>query len=178
MKEKIKYIITIISIFYMIIISILTIITLNNVNNEIDVTMNNFSSDFTNLRNKLDNIKNKECRDSIEKMIDKSEKYVIKDKLDIKDLYKNGSLLPEYGKVLKKCNIKDTNTKKLSFYILNSMMTQEDYIQNAIYQYELSLKDKETRLIGEISINNLKLNANKNLEIELINKIIEVQNEE
>ena len=91
---------------------------------------------------------------------------------------KNGSLIPEYGQTLKKCNISQKDSEYLSPYVLNSVLIYEEYFKDISYDYELSLRDIEGRIISEISMNHSKLNSNKYLEIELINKIIEVQNEE
>lgn len=178
MKEKIKNIIITISIFYMISISLLTIINLHNTTTKIYVKMKDFTKEFIELKEKVESIDNIECKNSIKKMIDKSEKYVIKEKLDLKDLRKNGSLIPEYGQTLKKCNISQKDSEYLSPYVLNSVLIYEEYFKDISYDYELSLRDIEGRIISEISMNHSKLNSNKHLEIELINKIIEVQNEE
>ena len=78
MKEKIKNIIITISIFYMISISLLTIINLHNTTTKIYVKMKDFSKEFIELKEKVESIDNIECKNSIKKMIDKSEKYVIK----------------------------------------------------------------------------------------------------
>ena len=124
------------------------------------------------------NIKNTNCKNSINKLITKSETYANKKIINLKDLYKNGSILPEYGNIIKACNISEEDKNNLSHYAINSILIYEELIQKAMFEYELNLKDIESRKIGETLVINSKINTNKYLELELKNKIIEVQNEE
>ncbi|MEE3343220.1 MAG: hypothetical protein VZS44_03930 [Bacilli bacterium] len=176
-KERIKLIITSISIFYMVVISILTISTLNNITSYVDLDTKDFTKEFDKVRVKVNTIENIDCRNSVINIINKSEKLSNNNTISLKELYNNGLSILDYGDIMKKCNIKDKDRETITAYMMNSALTYEEYIQKGIFEYEINIKDKENRWIMEASIMHARLDSNKVLELELLNKIIEVQNE-
>ncbi len=176
-KEKIKLIIISISMFYMVVISILTIINLSNTTSYINLDTKDFTKEFDKVRFKVNTIENIDCRNSVINIINKSEKFSNNNKISLKELYNNGLSILDYSNLIKKCNIKDKDRETITAYMMNSALTYEEYIQKGIFEYEINIKDKENRWIIEASTMQARLDSNKVLELELINKIIEVQNE-
>ena len=182
MYHRIKNIIFYFSISYMFLFSIFTFLTLINAKEEIEITSGDYySSTIKSLKTEINKLNNSKCKDSINNLLNISENTIFQGTVNVKKLYNtvnnNGSMVNGYIKVKNNCNIDPEIENKLSPYILNSSLTYENLIQKYMFQYEISIKDNDMRFIAESMTINNQLRTTKLQELDVIKKIVEVQNE-
>ena len=177
-----KNIIFYFSISYIIIFSILTINTLGNVKETIDFGPDdNYSNKIQNLKIAINKIEDLNCKDNLNNLLQVYENTNFIGNVNLKNIYKTLNeldfLTSNYFKVINNCQIEQETLDKLEPYMLNSSFIYESIINKYLFQYELSLKDKYERIINETKFTNTQFRMNKLQELDIITKIIEVQNE-
>lgn len=90
----------------------------------------------------------------------------------------NNSIIPNYTEIIKNCNLTEKTKNELAPKIISATMAYEELRRKYFYQYEISIKDTLYREIAEANLTSSELQSGKYLEIEIIEKLIEVQNEE
>ena len=177
MKENLKKILFIISIFYSLVIVVLMTITMTKLTTEIELY-----DDEENL-NKLESYKEEllsleenDCTKSISEIITYYEDTSYNGITNLKDMYNSDkNILNYYVPVKDSCNLTEEMIDKYNLptkFVTASIQNDELY-QPYLFQYELSIKDNNARSIIEPSLSVMEYRINRSLILEIIKALID-----
>lgn len=147
--------------------------------NYLSLNNENYSADFTDLRNKANQINNIECKDDIFAMIDESENLFFDENMtvnEINDIIINNSIITKFLNTTKSCNISEEKQEEYNMVSKTTSvaMIYEDLINKYRSNYKLVIDYSAYDIDTYPSIITAELIATKTAEIERINNIIEV----
>ena len=180
MKNLIQKIIFNFTIVYITIFSILTINNLIQIEDKLNTTPNYPIENLKTLKKKIDLLDNNECNQSIKDLYNASNTLMFNKTTKLKSFYEtvnNNSIISNYFKVTQKCNLTDELKEELAPKVISAAMVYEELREKYFYQYEITIEDKLYREITETNLTNSKLQSGKYQEIEIIEKLIEVNHE-
>lgn len=146
-------------------------------NEEYDEKLNSY-------KQKLSSMEDNDCNKSIKNMIDYYEKTNFDGDVKYKDynmqMIDSEPFLSNYSKIKNACNLSDEIIEKydLELLILSSFIQFDEIIQNHYYNYELSLKDIDFRLVSEPSLFNYEYQINRKSILAVISNLIEISSKE
>lgn len=182
MSSKIKIMFSNFSICYMIIVIILTINSVLSTSTKINIAkINSLSKDYQDLEIRINNLESGKCKSTLNKLLNISKNNTFQGEINLREMnkiIKKNKIISEYINAKKNCNIPDKVADKLGIYAVSAATTYDNIINEHLFDYELKILDKETRLIGNSTYTNIRFRTAKMQEIELINKIIEVYYEQ
>lgn len=181
MKEKFKYSLVAISICYSTIILFLMFISFNNSANTLKLTDSKENLDQLKvLKNDLSTIKNKDCRTSINNLIEYYEKTSYTSEVNLKDRLNNyDSSLNYIVPIKENCNINNEQIKNnnINIELLASSIQLDEELTKYYFQYEMKLPDEFNRAIIEPEMTNIHYRINRKLLLESISKFIDLSKE-
>ncbi len=179
MKENIKRVLFISSMFFSIMIVVLTILTLFNMSGTVNLSDTKDNIDeLDGYKKEVLKVKNNKCRNEINNIIKYYEETSYDGDVSVKEMFDYGfehSLLEYYSKVKESCNISndEADDNRLATKFLTASIQFDEIYQSYYYQYELGLKDKLIRDISEPSLNMVEYKINRSLILEIIDFLIE-----
>lgn len=184
MKEKIKNILFIISIFYSVVIIISMIFVTTNMVDSVDLsdTREN-KSKLKEYKEQVSLLEENKCTKIINKIIKHYEETSYDGSVNIKEMFDydfDNSLLSFYGDVKESCNISDEDAKKYNLpskFVAASIQRDELY-QRYYFQYELNFMDIYMRDIGQAVLSGIEYNINRTNILEIISDLIEISSRE
>ncbi len=185
MKENIKNVILYFSIFYMIVIIVLSIISYGSMVTVIELsTSDEYLKELNTYKEKVNNLKDSTCKDYLNKLVNRVEKDVVKENLNLKEYYeelsKEDNFLMYYSEGKDKCNILNDEVlheKDMPLMYLTSAIQNSEIVKEHMYQYELSLKDYKTREINIMSLVSVENNIKVRNEIKIIKELFSIISE-
>lgn len=181
MKENFKTGILFIGIFYMLVISFLMISAVDNGIATIEYDdISVYTEKLENMKKGVEELEDNDCTSDIKSLIEFSEKTNFVNETKIKDIYstvtgKDGWLV-KYGRAIESCELTEEQKDDISPFALASGIQFDELFHKHAYDYELRLPDS-VRTLLEPSMENIENVIRKNLEMEVVEKLIEVQNE-
>ena len=180
MKEKIKNNILTISIFYSVIVIVLMIFNLSNIVVSVELHMPDKNIDkISEYKKRVALLEKNGCTDVINKIINYYEETSYDGEVNIKKIYNiyEEGFLSYFMDVKDNCNLTDEIMDKYNFQskFLSAAIQPDEIAQRYMFQYELSFKDLLNRDIAEANLNNIEYTIRKNLELEIIKILIEVE---
>jgi len=185
MKENIKNVILYFSIFYMIVILVLAIISYGSMVTVIELsTSDEYLKELNTYKEKVNNLKDSTCKDYLNKLVNRVEKDVVKENLNLKEYYeelsKEDNFLMYYSEGKDKCNILNDEVlqeKDMPLMYITSAIQNSEIVKEHMYQYELSLKDYKTREINIMSLVSVENNIKVRNEIKIIKELFSIISE-
>lgn len=180
MKNLIQKIIFNFTIVYIIIFSILTINNLIQIEDKLNTTPNYPIEKLKTLKAKINLLDNNECNQSIKDLYNASNTLMFNKTTTLKEFYEivtNNSIISNYFEVTQNCNLTEELKNELTPKVVSATMVYEELREKYFYQHEITIEDKFYRLIAEANTTNSKLQTGKYQEIEIIEKLIEVNHE-
>ena len=171
-KEYILYF----SLSFILIVSFLSLKTLVNANKTFDFGNNTIiNEDLENIKNELLSIEDSNCKKFINEYIEIIENNKIDGVYPLSHLYfynSNYNILSLFEDGNNKCNIEESDKKKIAINYLSIMTNRSAVTLPYLYQYEIGFK---TRYNNEIMKNTTSLSylSLKNNEIDLLKKYME-----
>ena len=136
------------------------------------------------LKIEAENIKNVECRNVVNELIQKYEYTSYNGEISLKDFYlgaihKGEVILGYYPKAKEACYISDDDNAKYNFpYTFTYAQIPDDEIMKEyVFQYELHLKDYFTRDVLDTRLAGVEYQIQRKNELTLISNIIEMERE-
>ncbi|MBQ9072740.1 MAG: hypothetical protein IJY25_06245 [Bacilli bacterium] len=184
MKENIKKILFIISIFYSFIIVVLMLITSSNLVATIE--LHDSEENRTKLKGykeQLSALEQNSCTETIAEIINHYEETSYDGEVSIRKMYEydfDNSLLSYYTQVKQNCKLSEVEENKynIATNFITSSIQRDELYQRYYFQYELGINDYMTRLIVEPSITSIEYQINRNIELEIISNLIEISSRE
>ena len=107
---------------------------------------------------------------------DEAQADVLRKHVGLYNIYDEG-FLSDFMDVKDNCNLTDEIMDKYNFQskFLSAAIQPDEIAQRYMFQYELSFKDLLNRDIAEANLNNIEYTIRKNLELEIIKILIEVE---
>ena len=184
MREKVKNMLFIISIFYSLVIIVLIGITTKNLVDTVELhdTEENRKL-LLSYKEQLLKLDQNDCTDVIDKMIKHYEETSYDGLVVLREMYEYGlenGILSYYQSAKDKCNISLRDEKKynLKSKFLTVSIQGDELFQKYYFQYELSIKDRPIRLIAEPFLLNVEYKINRDMELEIIKSLIELSSKE
>lgn len=184
MKEKIKNILFIISIFYSVVIIVSMIFTTINMVDIVDLsdTREN-KSKLKEYKAQVSLLEENKCTKMINKIIKHYEETSYDGNVKIKEMFNydfDDSLLSYYGDTQKACNISEEDAKKynLPFKFVAASIQRDELYQRYYFQYELNFRDIYMRDIGQAVLTGIEYNINRSNILEIISDLIEISSRE
>ena len=183
MKKKIKTILYIFSIFYMSMIIVLMMMAYCDMRvDDIELTVNDeYVQKINSYKNKVSSLDNSTCKDYLNDLIKFIEKDVNRDKVSIKEYYKQitgeDSLLSYYSKGWETCDKLTSEImqkENMPAMFLTASIQGDEIIEKYIYQYEMGFKDYELRNLREVSLEPVRNNIKINNELKIIERLIDI----
>lgn len=182
MKENIKKILLIVSMFYSVIVIVLMLFNMSNMVTSVDLhdTEDN-KTKIKQYKNELSLLEKNNCTNVINEMIEYYEKTSYSGKVDLKKMYEDNyskSFLSFYMDVRNECSLSDSfaQENKLPTKFLTEMMHREELYQRYLFQYEINIKDTFMRNIAAADITNIEYRISKDTELEIISILIDSLN--
>ncbi len=184
MKEKIKSILFIISIFYSVTIIVLMIFVTNNMVTTVELSDSKENiNKLKEYKLQVNSLEDDKCTKIINKIIKHYEETSYDGKVSIKEMYEydfDNNLLNYYVDVKKDCNISEVEEKKYNLpskFVAASIQRDEIY-QRYYFQYELNFVDFYMRNIGQAFLSGVEYSINRSNILEIISNLIEISNKE
>ena len=185
MKEKInvKNFISTLLTAYMVIVACLVIFNYSTAVKSVDLFDSQDNIELLNdLKQEAYYIRNTQCRDIINELIQKYEDTSYNGKTSLKSFYisavkKGDSIISYYPRLREACYISDEEGQKYNFpYLFTSALTPDDEIMKEfIFQYELHVKDYFTRDVLDFQIANVEYQIQRKSELAIISSLIEME---
>lgn len=182
MKDSIKKILFIISIFYSLVVIVLMLVNSANVVTDIELydTEEN-KVKLNQYKNELSLLEQNDCTDVVNEMIEYYEQTSYNGKVNLKEMYNKNygkSFLSFYMDVRNKCSLTDSFIKenKLVTKFLTETTQREELYQRYMFQYEIKIKDNFMRNIAEPDITRIEYKINKEVELEIISVLVDMLN--
>ena len=180
MKEKIKSILLVISVFYVVIIVILMIFKINNFVTTVQLTDSDENKNKLNeYKEELALLEKNDCTSLIGELIKHYEDTSYDGVVKIKDMWsydENNGFLSFYTKIKETCNYDDEILKKynLPSNFVTASIQRDELYQRFYFQYELGFLDIYMRDIAAATITSIEYNINRSTELEVIESLIEI----
>lgn len=180
MRDNIKKILFIISIFYSLVVIVLMLVNSANVVTDIEL----YDTDenrvkLSEYKTQLSLLKQNDCTNVVNEMIEYYEQTSYNGKVNLKEMYNKNygkSFLSFYMEVRNKCSLTDSFTKgnNLATKFLTEMMQREELYQRYVFQYEIKIKDNFMRNIADPDITRIEYKINKEVELEIISMLVDM----
>lgn len=184
MREKVKNILFIISVFYSIIVVILMCITISNMRITIELYDTEENKNLlNNYKEQLAKIESNECTKIINEIIKNYEDTSYDGYVNLREMYEydmEKSILNYYLEARNKCKISSDDEKKYNLPIkfITTSIQKDELYQPYYFQYELGIKDSSIRLIAEVGLSNVEYKINRTTQLEIISSLIEISSKE
>lgn len=179
MREKIKNILFVISVFYSLVIVVFTVIINSNLTSTIELHDSEDNREkLKEYKQQLTNLEQNSCTEIINEIISYYEVTSYDGEVSLRKMFEydfDNSFLFYYLKVKESCNLDDNQVKKYNLpikFITASIQSDELY-QRYYFQYELHLNDM-TRLIIEPQLSSVEYQINRGMQLEIISSLIEI----
>lgn len=168
-------------IFYVIAIIVLIIFTGILKTDTFYITKNEeYDEKLNSYKQKLSSMEDNGCNKSIKNMIDYYERTNFDGNVKYKDynmqMIDSDPFLSNFSKIKTACNLSDEVIEKydLKLLFLSSFIQFDEIMQDYYYNYELSLKDIEFRIVFEPSLFNYEYQINRKSILAIISNLIEI----
>ena len=188
MKEKIKGLLVPIGLFYMLAIIFLSINSYCHAEKEIELSLiDNFKGDINRYKIEANDIKDMNCRNSLNNLITSVEKSNYNGKVSIKDYFnrmfiENETITSNYSKLRDVCpssyNEESVKKYEMSSLLLSTMVADDVIVYNYITQYEFRFEDNLIRNITLPSLVITEDTIKQRNELKVIDSIIKMIKEE
>ena len=184
MKENLKKILFIISIFYSLVIIVLMLVTTSNLTYEIELYDNEENlKELESYKKELLSLNSNDCTKVIENIITYYENTSYNGKVNLKEMYNSNleeSFLSFYNEAKNNCNItdEDTNKYRLPNKFITASIQRDELYRPYMFQYELNIKDFYMRDIIEPDLPSMEYKINRESILEIISSLIEHVKEE
>jgi len=177
MKENLKKILFIISIFYSLVIVVLMFFTTSNVTCEIELYDNEKNlNELESYKEELLSLEENDCTKVIGNIITYYEKTSYNGMTSLKGMYNSDeNILNYYARVKDSCNLTEEMIDKyhLSSKFITASIQKDELFQPYLFQYELNIKDYFMRDIAEPALPNMEYKINRASILEIISSLIE-----
>ena len=136
------------------------------------------------LKKEADNIRNVECRNIINELIQKYEYTSYNGEISLKEFYlgaihKGEVILNYYPKAKEACYISEDDNEKYNFpySFIYAQIPDDEIMKEYVFQYELHLKDYFTRDVLDTRLAGVEYQIQRKNELMLISNIIEMERE-
>lgn len=178
MKNKIRNSLFVISIVFVITFLFLEIVNVVTYSDKIELEDREENLERLNdYKEKIDKLEDSSCKTSLEKFVKRYEDTSYNGKTSLKDIYNNldaDSYASSYIDIKNNCNITDEEVKEheLTYYILDCMITYEEFYNNIRFPYEIRVHDKLMREIAEPSLDSVRYFKIKRSELSFIKNVL------
>ena len=180
MKNKIKIVLFVMSITFImafILIEIINLVTFND-----KIYLEDKKENLTRLyecKNKVSNLEDGMCKTSLEKYVKRYEDTSYKGYISLKDVFNNlesYSIPKSYQEIKNNCNITEDDVKEygLIYYVLDSMITYEEFLNNRRFPYEIKIQDKLLRDIAEPTLDMYRYEKIKRSELSFMESVLDL----
>ncbi len=184
MRNKIKNALFVVSIIFVTTFLFLEIVNLVTFNDKVELEDREENIEKLNVyKERFNNLEDSSCKTSLEKFIKRYEKTSYKGKVSLKDIYNSLDDDDSYASIhidiKKDCNIsnEEANDYELTFYMLDCMITYEEYYNNLRFPYEIRIPDKLMREIAEPSLDATRYYKIKRSELLFIKNVLDLLEE-
>lgn len=166
--------------FSVMFIIIYSMININNIRNEeiIVKDISGYGKVVTEYSEKIEKIKNKDCRESMNNILNVVNKTHFINNVSIKEYYEaysNNSFLDNFYDVVEKCNIKEEKSDPIYVMALASTNYPNSVKEKYMFSYEIRLKDNYSSLLEtSTNIDEIGTYTTKALELKTISELLGV----
>ena len=182
MKNKIKTTLFVVSITFIMLFLLIEVINIFTFNDK--VYLEDKEDNLTRLyeyKNRLSTLEDGSCKTSLEKYVKRYEDTSFKGYVSLKSIYNrldsySSSIPKSYQDIKTSCSITNEEVEEygLIYYILDSMITYEEFFVGRRYPYEIGIQDKLIRDIAEPSLDLYRYDKIKRSELSFIENVLDL----